>query len=196
MGVGYNRVVILFLDLSERFPSIPPEAKAAIIGGLVGLLGILSPALVGSGEELNEAILLGRYSLGGLLVVLLVRWLLGPISYAAGTPGGLFAALLVVGAAAGAVLAEALNLIAPGMDLSPVAFAIVGMSTFFAAVVRAPVTGVILIVEMTATTSLVVPMLIAAASAVVTATLMRGPPVYDTLRERLPTATEGPGHDR
>ena len=70
MGVAYNRVVILFLDWSDRLPSIPPEAKAAVIGALVGLLGILSPAIVGGGEELNEAILLGRYSLGGLLLVL------------------------------------------------------------------------------------------------------------------------------
>ena len=187
MGVAYNRVVILFLDWSDRLPSIPPEAKAAVIGALVGLLGILSPAIVGGGEELNEAILLGRYSLGGLLLVLVVRWVLGPLSYAAGAPGGLFAPLLVVGAAAGAVLAEGLNLIAPGLDLSPIAFAIVGMSTFFSAVVRAPLTGVILIVEMTATTSLLVPMLLAAATAVVTATLLRGPPVYDSLRERLPS---------
>jgi CIC family chloride channel protein len=193
MGVAYNRMVIVFLDLMERLPSVPPEAKAAVIGGLVGLLGILSPAVVGGGEELNEAILLGRYSLGGLLLVLAVRWILGPVSYAAGAPGGLFAPLLVVGAAAGAILAEAANALVPALDLSPLAFAVVGMSTFFSAVVRAPLTGVILIVEMTATTSLLVPMLIAAAAAVVTATLMRGPPVYDSLRERLPSQDEGRG---
>ncbi len=194
MGVAYNRLVIAFLDLAERLPSLPPEAKAAVIGGLVGVLGILWPAVVGGGEELNEAILLGRYSLGGLLLVLAVRWLLGPFSYAAGAPGGLFAPLLVVGAAVGALLAETLNLIAPALALSPMAFAVVGMSTFFSAVVRAPITGVILIVEMTATTSLLVPMLIASATAVVTATLLHGPPVYDSLRQRLPTQGEGPGY--
>ena len=64
------------------------------------------------------------------------------------------------------------------------------MSTFFAAVVRAPITGVVLIMEMTAQTALVVPMAVAAASAVVVATLLKGPPVYDILRARM-TRTAG-----
>ena len=58
--------------------------------------------------------------------------------------------------------------------------------------VRAPVTGVVLIMEMTAQTSLVVPMVVAAAAAVVVATLLKGPPIYDTLRARLrPIAAGG-----
>lgn len=188
MGVAYNRMVIGMLDLMQRLPSIPPEAKAAIVGGLVGIIGVLSPELVGGGEVTNEAVLLGRYSLGGLAVILVVRWLLGPLSYSVGTPGGLFAPLLLVGAATGSLFAGLLNAVVPGLDLSPVAFAVVGMSTFFAAVVRAPITGVVLIIEMTTTTALVVPMLLAAAMAVLAATMLHGPPVYDSLRQRLPSA--------
>jgi CIC family chloride channel protein len=185
LGVVYNRLVMALLDLFDRIPALAPEAKAAIVGGLVGLLGIIDPSLIGGGEELNQAILVGRFSIAALLVILVVRWFLGPISYSLGTPGGLFAPLLVVGAAVGALLANLLNAVTPSMQLSPMAFAIVGMSTFFAAVVRAPVTGVVLVVEMTATTSLIVPMILAAAVAVVTTTVMHAQPVYDSLRERL-----------
>ena len=59
------------------------------------------------------------------------------------------------------------------------------MSSFFAGVVRAPVTGVVLIMEMTGQTTLAVPMVIASAAAVVVATLLKGPPIYDTLRLRM-----------
>lgn len=185
MGVAYNRLVIALLDVFAAVTRLPAEVKAALIGALVGLLGILAPSLVGGGEALNEEILIGALPIGTLVVILVVRWLLGPVSYSAGTPGGLFAPLLVVGAAAGALLAQVVNAAVPAANLSPVAFAVVGMSTFFAAVVRAPFTGVVLIVEMTATTSLVVPMLLAAACAVLAATLMKGQPIYETLRLRL-----------
>ena len=115
-------------------------------------------------------------------MLLVVRWLLGPISYAAGTPGGLFAPLLVVGALLGVLFADGANWLLPAMRLSPSAFAIIGMSTFFAATVRAPLTGVVLVAEMAATTSQVVPMLAAAATAVLVAMVLGGLPIYDTLR--------------
>jgi branched-chain amino acid transport system permease protein len=93
----------------------------------------------------------------------------------------------VIGALAGALLAELGG--AVGLDLPVTVFAVVGMSTFFAAVVRAPVTGVILISEMTGQTSLMVPMALAAAAAVVTATAMGGRPIYETLRIRMERGT-------
>jgi len=185
LGVLYNRLVMALLDLFERIPVLPPEIKAAIVGGLVGLIGILDPSLVGGGDELNQAILVGQFSIGALVLILVVRWFLGPLSYSLGTAGGLFAPLLVVGASMGALSAQTLNLVFPSWELSPLSWAIVGMSTFFAAVVRAPVTGVVLVAEMTAQTSLLIPMILAAAVAVVTTTTMRAQPVYDSLRERL-----------
>jgi CIC family chloride channel protein len=185
LGVLYNRLVMWLLDVFDRIPVLPPEIKAGIVGALVGVIGILDPSLVGGGDELNQAILVGQYSMGALVIILVVRWFLGPISYSLGTAGGLFAPLLVVGASVGALSAQALNVLFPAWELSPLSWAIVGMSTFFAAVVRAPVTGVVLVAEMTATTSLLIPMTLAAAIAVVTTTLMRAQPVYDSLRERL-----------
>lgn len=73
----------------------------------------------------------------------------------------------------------------PGVGESAVPLAIVGMTAFFAATVRAPLTGIVLISEMTATTSLTVPMLLACAAAVLMAYAVRGAPVYDSLRERM-----------
>jgi chloride channel protein, CIC family len=188
LGVAYNRFVVLLLDAFDAIRRVPPEVKAGAVGALVGLVGILAPTVIGGGEELNETILVDSIPLATLLGILLIRWLLGPLSYSVGAPGGLFAPLLLVGAAAGAVFAQVLNTVVPDMQASSLTFAIIGMSTFFAAVVRAPFTGVVLIVEMTATTAVVLPMLLAAGAAVLVATLLRGPPIYDTLRDRMKVA--------
>ncbi len=62
--------------------------------------------------------------------------------------------------------------------------AVVGMSCFFSASVRAPMTGMVLVIEMTASTAVIVPMLAATAAAVLVAHLVGSPPIYDSLRER------------
>ncbi len=183
-GSYYNRLVVVNLDLFERIELLP-EVKAAVIGAAVGLLGVIAPWLVGGGELLADQVLNVSYALGPLVVIFVVRWFLGPLSYSAGTPGGLFAPLLVVGAAMGGLLAGTVNLIAPGAGLRPEAFAIVGMTAFFAAVIRAPLTGIALCAEMTATTSVLVPMLLAAGTAMVVCTLMKSTPIYDMLRLRM-----------
>ncbi len=184
-GVAYNRLVVFFLDLGDRFAAVPPELRAAAIGGLIGLVLWIEPVLVGGGDELNQWILEGRAPVVSIVIVLLIRWFLAPISYAASTPGGLFAPLLLLGTAFGALFAAAGNAVLPALELDPVAFSIVGMAAFFAAVVRAPLTGVVLIVEMTATTTQIVPMLGTTTAAVLAATWLRGQPVYDTLRLRM-----------
>lgn len=175
-GIYYNRLVIWQMDVMARWTSVPPEIKAAAIGALVGLLGVAAPWLVGGGEVLADRVLNVSFPIGTLALLLLVRWFLGPLSYSAGTPGGLFAPLLVVGASIGGLLAMLGNLF--GLHLPVTAFAMAGMSTFFTAVVRAPFTGIVLCVEMTATTSVLVPGPLAA-------TAVRSTPIYDVLRLRM-----------
>ncbi len=184
LGIHYNRLVIWNLNAMDRL-RVAPEVKAAVIGAMVGALGVVAPWLVGGGEVLADRVLTLGLPFGALVLTLVVRWFLGPLSYSAGTPGGLFAPLLVVGAALGSLTATLCNMMLPALDLPVEAFAIVGMSTFFAAVVRAPVTGILLCVEMTATTTVLVPMLVAAAMATALCSVRKAPPIYDTLRLRM-----------
>ncbi len=186
LGVLYNRLIIGCIDTMERLRRWPAEARAALIGAIVGGVAWYSPHFVGGGDALCQAVLGGGLPISFLLVVLAVRWFVGPLSYAAGTPGGIFSPLLLVGAALGAGFATGVNGLLPeGQAVSTVAFAVVGMSAFFTAVVRAPFTGFILIAEMTATSNLMVPMLIAGFGAMLGASLLKGQPIYDTLRLRL-----------
>lgn len=191
LGVLYNRLIIGLIEAMERLKAWPAEFRAALVGALVGGVAWFSPGLVGGGDGLTQGILQSGFPAGTLLMILFVRWFLGPLSYAAGTPGGIFSPLLMLGAALGWLFATGWNVLpSPAGTLPPAAFAIAGMAAFFTGVVRAPLTGVILIAEMTATSNQMAPMLAAAFGAMLGASIVRGEPIYDTLRHRMLAAFE------
>lgn len=192
LGVFYNKTVLFGLNsFANIAPAVSPIVKAGFIGAAIGLLAYFQPTLVGGGELQANMVLAGQYSIGALLILFAVRWVLGPLSYSMGTPGGLFAPLLLVGAVTGALFAHGANVILPdSSELMPAAFALVGMAAFFTAVVRAPFTGVLLITEMSGSVELVIPMLVAGVTATVVADLMNGEPIYDSLRARMSPASK------
>jgi CIC family chloride channel protein len=149
LGVAYNRMVVAGLDVAERMHRVAPEGRAALVGAIFGLLACFTPALVGGGETLIQSVLDGTQSIAMLLIIFAARLVLGPLAYAPVLPGGLFAPLLVVGAAAGALFGHALEAALPVLTAPKAAYAAVGMGALFVGVVRAPITGIALIVEMT-----------------------------------------------
>ena len=115
-------------------------------------------------------------------LVFILRFGLGAVSYAAATPGGLFAPMLVLGSQSGLLFGTLCSRWFPGAASHPTAFAVVGMAAFFTAVVRAPVTGIVLVTEMTGSFTLLVPMLAACFSAMAVPTLIGSAPIYEALR--------------
>ena len=181
-AVAYNRALLAALAAAGRLGRWPVELRAGIIGGAVGLLAWFAPEWVGGGEPITQQTLAGRLGAGMLPVVFLLRFGLGAVSYAAQTPGGLFAPLLLLGAQLGLLFGLACRFVLPDLDTPPVAFAVVGMAAFFTGVVRAPVTGIVLIIEMTAAFTLLLPMLGACFAAMLVPTLLGSEPIYDSLR--------------
>lgn len=190
LGIFYNRVILGLLDLVGRVSAIPPFVKAGLIGAVIGALLAVDPLTAGGGDTLAQKLIGGgSVALPVIFGYLAVRLVAGPLSYASATPGGLFAPLLAVGALWGVLFVGIADVFVPGVDSSlTIAMALVGMAAFFGAVVRAPITGVVIVIEMTATTSITVPMIAATAAAVVVAQLAGAPPIYDSLRERMLTA--------
>jgi CIC family chloride channel protein len=185
-GAWYNRLIVFMLRLSDRAQRVPPLAQAAAIGVVVGVLLWFDPLVAtGGGDRLTQELLGGGIALASVAGYFLIRFFLGPLSYAGQTPGGLFSPLLAVGALWGVVVHGLGGHFLSGPGTGAAAFAIIGMSTLFAAIVRAPLTGIVLIIEMTATTTLVVPMLAAAFGAVITTSLMHNEPIYDSLGRRM-----------
>ncbi|WP_412074848.1 ClC family H(+)/Cl(-) exchange transporter [Streptomyces xanthophaeus] len=185
LGAAYNRLVVGVLAFCDRVTRVGPVARAAVIGAVVGLLLGIDPLLAGGGDQVSGRLLSGDIPLVPVLAVYLVlRFVAGPLSYAAGTPGGLFAPLLALGALWGALVHGLALPFLPGGSSGAVPFAIAGMAAMFAASVRAPVTGLVLTVEMTGATSLLVPLLAACFAATLTADRMGSVPIYDSLRLR------------
>jgi CIC family chloride channel protein len=192
-AVAYNVTLLRTIAAVERRYRWPVELLAALIGGCVGALAWFAPGLVGGGEPLTQRTLSGAITLDVLPLVFLLRLGLGAGSYAAKTPGGLFAPMLVLGAQLGVLFGVLCRLAFPVLDVPPVAFGVVGMAAFFTGVVRAPVTGIVLIIEMSVT-SMLLPMLGACFTAMLVPTLLRNAPIYDSLHERQElqrTATQG-----
>jgi chloride channel protein, CIC family len=185
VGALYNSATVGLIRIADRLPDRFSINRAAIIGAMVGLVAWFAPTLVGGGDNLTQAILSGRYAAGALVAVFLVRFFIGPWSYAAGAPGGLFAPLLVLGACSGALFAAAVNHSMPLVHLSPVACAVVGMAALFTASVRAPLTGIVLTVEMTGRGDLTLGLLGASLMAMVVAMLLGSEPIYVTLKRRM-----------
>jgi CIC family chloride channel protein len=181
VSLAYNRAILGALDLADDLPWTI-ERKAAVVGAGIGALAFFAPGVVGGGEILTQRTLDGEFTLAALPVIFALRFLLGVVSYAAGTPGGLFAPLLTLGAELGFFLGLVLHG-AEALDKG-MAYAIVGMAAFFAAVVRAPLTGMILITEMTNSSELLLPMLAACFAAMATAAACRNEPIYDSLKAR------------
>jgi chloride channel protein, CIC family len=196
LAVAYNRVLLAARACAHQLRWAPVELRAGLIGAAVGILGWFAPDLVGGGDAITQRVVTGGVPLAAIPAAFLVRFALGPVSYAAGTPGGLFAPMLVLGAQFGFVAGGVCRTLLPNLDVQPEGFAIVGMAAFFAGVVRAPITGIVLATEMTGSVSMLLPMLCASAVAMLTPTLLKDPPIYESLQERAspvdkPVATAG-----
>lgn len=167
-------VIMLLTRLFVRL-SLPAAVRGAIIGGAIGLLAWFSPGLVGVGDSMTQGVLDGRFALSAMAVLFLVRFFLGPLSLTAGTPGGYFTPVLLLGALSGAMYASMINVWFSSPDLSPTAFALVGMAVALATLARAPFTGILLVMETTGVFSLALPMTIAVVGAAVVIRMMHTP---------------------
>jgi CIC family chloride channel protein len=182
-AVAYNRAILGAVALTEKMPWLAAEWRAAAIGLIVGTIAWFAPGLVGGGDPITQRCLAGMEALSMLPLLFLLRFGLGAASYAAATPGGLFAPMLVLGAQLGLSFGLVCRTAFPELDIQPEGFAVVGMAAFFTGVVRAPLTGIVLVTEMTASVTMLLPMLGACFLAMLVPTLLRDVPIYDALRE-------------
>ncbi len=183
LGVVFNRAILGSLTFFERLRHWPSGVAGALVGAALGAIGFGHPELLGGGHELAQSALTGQGALSIMLMLFIVRFIMTMGSYGTGAAGGIFAPLLVLGAQIGLVCALVMQTFVPNL-VSPVNFAIVGMAAYFTAIVRAPLTGIVLIAEMTSGYSLLLPLLAACCTSYAVAELCRETPIYEALLER------------
>lgn len=182
-GWVFNRSLLGSLEFYRRL-RWPGWAMGALAGGLVGLASGMYPGIGGSGSLLAERALNGELAVQGLAALVCARFLLTMVSYGSGAAGGIFAPLLVIGALGGLGFGHAVRAVWPGMGIEPVVFAVVGMGGLLTAIVRAPLTGIVLMVELTGKYDFMLPLLVCCLAAYGVAELLRDPPIYEALRLR------------
>jgi CIC family chloride channel protein len=183
-GAAFNKSLLAMMDLYSRVPKHLTVAAAAATGAAIGLVGWFSPILIGSGNSLAGSVLQGNMLFSTILVFFVMRFLMTIASYGTGASGGIFAPLLVLGALIGLAIGQLAHLVTPTLVPIPAAFAVVGMAAYFVAVVRAPLTGIVLITEMTGTYSYMLPLLVSCFCAYAVCELLRDKPIYEALLER------------
>jgi len=181
----YNRTLLGAIRAAERLGRWPVELKSGVIGAAVGILAWFAPGLAGGGDQITQHVLAGEAAVATIPLAFLLRFGLGAVSYAVPIPGGLFAPMLVLGAQLGMLFGASCGLAFPEFDIDPEQFAVVGMAAFFAGVVQAPVTGIVLVTEMTGGFTMFLPMLAGCFSAMLVPTLLRSAPIYESLRTRM-----------
>lgn len=182
-GVLFNRCLIGTLELYRKL-RIPGWAAGAIAGAVVGLASGIFPGIAGSGSLLAERALHGEMAMTWLAALVAARFLLTMVSYGSGAAGGIFAPLLVIGALAGLGFGHLVTAIAPSDQFSPVTFAVIGMGGLLTAIVRAPLTGLVLMVELTGQYGFMLPLLACCLVAYGVAEWLRDVPIYEVLRLR------------
>lgn len=184
LGVVFNRRLLGTLNLFARLQGRTVISVAAVVGAVVGLVGYFAPAAIGGGHTLTERVLEGNVLLALIPAWFLVRFVLTMASYGTGAPGGIFAPVLALGALIGLGIGQLAHLALPALVPQVAVFAVVGMAAYFTAIVRAPLTGVVLIIEMTGNYNQMLPLLVACFCAYATAELLGSLPIYEALLER------------
>lgn len=182
LGVIYNRLIAFFQNFFDMVK--PGWLKVAIPLAAVILLAIVYPAVLGGGHELValSAEGLGVKALGILLVVKLI---FSTFSFGTKAPGGIFLPLLVLGAVSGGLFTSVMSPLLGYGNMYGAYFVVLGMAGMFSAIVRAPITGIILISEMTGIFSNLLPISIVSLAAYLTAEILGGKPIYEQLLGRL-----------
>ncbi|MDA0130368.1 H(+)/Cl(-) exchange transporter ClcA [Vibrio sp. MarTm2] len=186
-GVVFNKLVTLSQDFFARVHKNERKRyliTGSLIGGFFGITLLYMPEITGGGITLIPNIASGGYTAGFLLLLFVARIATTMICFGSGAPGGIFAPMLALGTLFGYAFGLIAHQLLPDLMIEPGMFAIAGMGALFAATVRAPITGILLVIEMTNNYYLILPLIITSLGAVVFAQMLGGQPIYSQLLHR------------
>lgn len=180
LGVVFNRGLFLALDVYERLPlrGMMRPLLPLLVG--TGLL-FFTPQVLGGGSCLVDRLVADHFLWPMLLLLLALKFFYTLLCFGSGVPGGIFLPMLVLGALGGALFAAALASAGLAAAAYTVNFIVFGMAACFAAVARSPVTGSVLVMEMTGSFEHLLALIFVSLAAYLTADLLKGEPVYDAL---------------
>ncbi|MDN5764818.1 MAG: chloride channel protein [Humibacillus sp.] len=168
VGVGFTKVLYAIEDLCDAIWNGPEWLRPAVGGILLGVLLLVLPQMYGVGYPVLGRAIDGKYAIGFLVVLLIGKIIATSLTIGIGGSGGVFAPSLFIGAMLGAAFGLVAQSVVPGIAGPIGAYGLIGMGAVFGGAARAPITGVIIMFELTGEYSIILPIMIA----VVLATLL------------------------
>ena len=205
LGVIGGLVSVVFvktlLKMREWFLSLPRSTRwvQPVAGGLVvGVSSLAVPAVLGVGYGYVNDALNGTMAIQIMALLVVLKLIAVTTSYSSGNAGGIFGPSLFIGAMVGGTVGYVANAIAPELTASPGAYALVGMGTAFAGILRVPMTSVIMIFEITHDYAIIVPVMISNLISFFVSYRLQRQPIYEALALQdgihLPTVATGQRH--
>lgn len=185
MGAIFNFSILKAQDAYKSVKRVKTRYKAMFPFLLVGILGFILPDMLGGGHALVEKLNHDNFTISILLLFIVVKLLFTVICYGSGVPGGIFLPLLVIGA----LIGKTYGVIATDYFGTPesytINFTILAMAAYFTAITRAPITGSILILEMTNSFDHLLALIVVAVVSYVVVDLLNVKSIYDYLLDRM-----------
>lgn len=182
-GMFYNRTIAFMQD---TFGKINGRLGKLLVGFAVCFAMVyVYPIALGSGNELVAEIANGSFALKALVIMLAFKFVFSTMSFGTGAPGGIFLPLLVLGSVTGGLFSRVSETL---LGTSPdyiTGFVVVAMAGYFASIVHAPVTGIVLITEMTGSFEGLLPLVLVSLCSFLIADYFGGKPIYHQLLERM-----------
>lgn len=184
VGLYFNTCLMKVLFYLDGLKPWMKDVYVLMIGLSVGYLAYIYPDAVGGGYGIIEKSLTMAPGLSVLMMLFLVRFVMTLLCYGTGVPGGIFAPMLALGTLLGLAASSIFQWLSSDMTIQPGMFAVAGMGALFAAAVRAPVTGIVLVVEMTQNYLLILPLMVTCLTSTTIVQLAKNPPIYTQLLRR------------
>lgn len=179
LGVAFSKIIYKNNEFFEKMDKIPNWLKPAIAGFGIGVIGIFIPYVLGSGNLSVDLLLQHKLALSVVVLVFAVKFFVTPFCFGSGAAGGIFLPMLMLGSFLGYIVASIFNMF--GFHVDVVVMAMIGMGAFLASVARTPITAVVMVFEMTAGYTHILPIMLSAAIADLIAEKLNHRPIYASL---------------
>jgi|HubBroStandDraft_6_1064221.scaffolds.fasta_scaffold15375_4 CIC family chloride channel protein len=160
LSLAFTQIIAYFRPKLRALPEWTYYFQPAAAGLLIGIIGLRIPQSMGTGYPYIDQALHSQYTWEILALLGVAKILTTSLSFVSGTPGGMFAPVLFIGAMIGGAIGGLEHHFFPQIGASVAPFALVGMGTFFAGFLRVPITSVFMVVETSGNYSIVLPVMI------------------------------------
>ena len=181
-SVAFASGIAWFRPVCKALPRWTQYFQPAVAGLLIGIIAVLgAPQVMGAGYEYIDQAMHGQFTWEFLAILAGLKIVTTLLSFVSGTPGGMFAPTLFIGAMLGAAVGGAEHVLLPHLTGSPGTYALVGMGVLFAGFLRAPMTSVFMVLEVSGNYSIIVPVILANTVAYLISRTLQPTAIFDLL---------------